>query len=100
MCILNNRALKKYIGYVVDVDNVIFKPLFAASIMGMVTIFSYKFLYSIIEINAAAVILAIILAVIVYFVCLLLTKTVGEEELVMIPKGRTLIELLKRFKML
>jgi len=100
VCILNNIALKKHINYTIDYVNVFIKPVICAGIMSVITLAVYKLLMAIIGINAIAVLLAIFVAIIVYFFTLLLLKGITEEELYMIPKGYKLVNLLKKFGML
>ncbi len=100
VCVLNNRALKKHIRYTLDFKNVIIKPFIAAVVMAVFTIGSYKLIMTITKSNSIAVILAIIVAVMVYFITLLLLKAVTEEELKMIPKGHKIVTILKKANLL
>ena len=100
MCILNSRALTKYSGYHQEIKKTFLIPLICSLIMGVITYFAYKGLYALCKINAVAVIVAIVLAVIVYAVTLLLLKGVNEEDLLGFPKGTLLVRIAKSLHLL
>ena len=68
-------SLKKYI----------IKPLFCSVIMGISAYFAHKFILMILPINMIAVAVSIIIAAIVYFALIFLTKTLDKEDLEMFP---------------
>lgn len=100
MCLLNQMALKHYIGYDQEVKYTFLIPAAAAAIMGVVAFLVYRVVYLVIHMNAIATLLAIPAAVLVYGVALILMKGLTEEELYMFPKGTMLIQLLRRFRLL
>lgn len=100
VCILNNIALRKYINYSMDFINVIVKPFLAAIIMAVITLVTYKLFMNITNMNSISTILAILFAMVVYFVMLLLFKSISEDELNMIPKGYIIVNLCKKMKLL
>ena len=57
-------------------------------------------MYKLTASNTISCILAICVAVPVYAVVLLLIKGVGEDEIRMLPKGASLVVLLKKFHLL
>ena len=50
--------------------------------------------------NAAAILPAILVAVVLYFFLLLRFHAIGEEDFAMLPKGRLIVRLLKKIRWL
>ncbi len=100
VCILNSNAIYKYIRYRQEIVKTFVLPLVAAMIMGAVALGVYYLLYITTGINILACLIAIFVAVVIYGLSLLLVRGVGEEELLMLPKGKSIISLLKRFGLL
>ena len=100
MCLLNQLALKHYIGYEQEAKETFIIPAVSATIMGVVTYFVYKGIYFVIHINAIAALVSIIVAVCVYAVVLLRLHGLTEEELYSFPKGTVIIRYLRRFHLL
>lgn len=72
------------------------KPLFATALMVVATLGSYALL-SMLDLNFRIVtLLSVMVAVIVYFLTLLLTKTLKEEDYDSIPGGAKLLRLFKK----
>lgn len=64
---------------------IILKPLFSSVIMGFVTYYSYVISYGIFNRQSFAFITSVILSIISYLLMLILTKTLDEKEIKMIP---------------
>lgn len=88
--ILNYLALRKYAGVSLDVKSIFVTPFYSALIMGAGAIASYKLFFLITSSNAVSTMLAIMVAVVVYFVTIFLTGAITREEIVMIPKGEAI----------
>ena len=66
--------------------------------MGVVVFFCYRALVSLIGIDGSRVILAgvpIALGAAVYFVCVVLMKSITHEDCLLLPKGEKIAKLLK-----
>ena len=100
MCIFNQVALRRYIGYEQEAKQTFLIPAAASAVMGVATFIVYKGVYFVLHINAIATLLAIIVAVVVYAVALLKFHGMTEEELYSFPKGTTLSMYLKRFHLI
>lgn len=100
VCILNAVAVYRYIGYRQEIFKTFILPVLASVIMGLAAMGVYKALFLLIKNNAVSCIFAICVAVFVYVAALLLVRGVGEEELIMMPKGRRIINLLKKIHLL
>lgn len=100
ICILNWYQIAKNINYKQEIVRTFIIPLFSAGIMGGIAYLVYKFVIMIIKSNAIATILALCVAVPVYFICLLLLKGVTERELEGMPKGGFLVRVAKKLHLL
>ena len=100
VCILNWMSIGEILDYKQEIKTTFLIPLAASLIMGGLSFGLYKLIYLIIPVNAAAVIIALIFAVIVYFAALLLLKGVTEEELKAFPKGDVLVSIARKLTLL
>lgn len=100
MCVLNARALTKYSGYQQEYIKTFAIPAICSLIMGLFTFFIYKGIFALCHINAVALFVAIIFAIIIYAVLMLLFKGLTEEELKRFPKGQLLISLAQKVHLL
>jgi stage V sporulation protein B len=70
------------------------KPLIASALMGGAAWAVYGLVFRVIARNAVALILAIAVAVVVYFAMLLLMRTITKDDLALMPKGEQIGRLL------
>ena len=94
--LLNYRGLRKYADVSLDLGSIFIRPLYASLIMGAAAVGVYKLVYMLHPGNLTATGLAIISAVIVYFVMVFLTKAVTREELALVPKGEMIYRIAVR----
>ncbi|MBE5852195.1 MAG: polysaccharide biosynthesis protein [Lachnospiraceae bacterium] len=99
MCILNSRAVNKYLEYKENVMQTFVRPFFAAACMGAVA-YGVYFVFALMMDERIALIPALLVAVIVYFIFVIKFRAVTEEELRAIPKGTKLVVAAKRLKLL
>ncbi len=85
--ILNYIALRKYADVKINIGGVFIKPLIASLIMGAGAYAAYNLFFMLTSSNALSVLLAIIIAVIIYFVAVFMTGALSREEVALIPKG-------------
>ena len=95
MCILNARALKREAAYHQEVEKTFLIPAVAAVVMGVVALIIY-FLCNLVMSQNIAVIIALIVAVVVYGVSLLKFGGLSQEEILALPKGSTLLSLFQK----
>jgi len=100
MCVLNQRAVRKAVGYRQEVKRTFFIPGFAALLMGAVAWASYEGLLMLTSSPRISVVIAILVAAAVYFFLLLLFRGVSEEELRGFPKGHLLVKLAKKCRLM
>ena len=95
MCVLNARSLRREVSYHQEVRKTFLIPSIAAMIMGVAAFVSYSLCNFWINQNIA-VIIALIIAVIVYGVALLKLGGLSPEEILSLPKGSTLLSLFRK----
>lgn len=90
MVLLNDRAMRKYMGHRNPWMSAYLYPLVASIPMGLVAGGVYYGLYALIHINIICLGVSVIFAVAVYFVVYLFVSRPTEEELSALPGGRYL----------
>ncbi|MBR5712580.1 MAG: polysaccharide biosynthesis protein [Lachnospiraceae bacterium] len=99
VCVLNWRAVGRFLEYKQEIRTTFLMPLCASIFMGISTRCLYDFLHLKLSASVSCVI-SIIFAVPVYFAALVALKGVTKEELLRMPKGNILVKLLTKFKLL
>ncbi len=100
MCVLNQRAVRRAVGYRQEIIGTFLIPGFAALLMGAFAWASYESLLMLTSSPRISVVIAIVLAAVVYFALLLLFRGITEEELLGFPKGRLLVKLAKKCRLM
>lgn len=100
MCVLNDRALKKYLGYKNPWRSAYFVPILASIPMGIVAVAVYKLVYAVIGSNFISMIPSIVLAIVVYFVGYLVVAKPKREDLAALPGGTRLAQAAQKLKIL
>ena len=100
MCVLNDRALKKYLGYKNPWRSAYFVPILASIPMGIVAVVVYKLVYVVIGSNFISLIPSIALAMVVYFVGYLVVAKPKKEDLAALPGGIRLAQAAQKLKIL
>lgn len=100
MCVLNDRALKKYLGYKNPWRSAYFVPILASIPMGIVAVVVYKLVYAVIGSNFISLIPSIALAMVVYFVGYLVVAKPKKEDLAALPGGTRLAQAAQKLKIL
>ena len=100
MCVLNDRALKKYLGYKNPWRSAYFVPILASIPMGIVAVAVYKLVYAVIGSNFISLIPSIVLAIVVYFVGYLVVAKPKKEDLAALPGGTRLAQDAQKLKIL
>ena len=100
MAVLNQLAVRKAIGYKQEIMRTFVMTFVSSIIMGAVAFGVYKLVLLGVKSMRLAVIPAIIIAIPVYFVVIILTRAVTAEELADLPKGRLLVKVAKKFRLI
>lgn len=90
---LNYRAMCKYAETKIDLVGTFIRPLIASGLMGVVTLLTYKVGMMVLGRNSIATLAAIMVAVVVYFFMIFVTKTMNREDALMLPGGRKIVKL-------
>lgn len=100
VCLLNQRALRKYIDYKQDIKTTFVMPMVCSVIMGVITFLVYHGLYKFIHINRLVTPITLIVAGFSYFASLLFLHVIDEQTLLSMPKGAVLVKLAKKLHLL
>ncbi len=100
MCLLNQWSVRKSLAYRQEYMSTFLLPILSAVVMGAVAWGSYEACYSLCKSSVISVAIAIVLAVLVYFVMILRTGAVSEDELQKIPRGGTLLRLARKLHLM
>lgn len=92
--------LSKNVSIKLSFKKYILKPLGCSLIMGICAFFVHKAILYITGINIIAVILAILIAVIVYALMIIVTNSLTKDEMEMLPMGAKLYSALKKIKLI
>lgn len=100
VCILNAYAMKKYMHYRQEIYHTFVLPAICSVIMGVATRLIYLGCMHVYPSVWLSTMIAIFCAVVIYFVFLLLSGAISEEELQVVPKGNTIIAIAKKCNLL
>ena len=100
MCVLNQWAVRRAVGYRQEIVKTFVIPVFASAFMGATAWAIYEGLYMVTKSMRISVIPAIVIAAVVYFVMLILMRGITEQELRSFPKGYLLVKVAKKCRLL
>lgn len=100
VCVLNWIGIGKHAAYRQEVRTTFLMPALCAAVMGAVAYITYHGAYIVIPKNTVALLLSMAVALFCYGSLLIVTRTVSEEELLGFPKGRSLVRILKKIRLL
>ena len=100
MCVLNQWAVRRAVGYRQEIVKTFVIPVFASAFMGAAAWAIYEGLYMVTKSMRISVIPAIVIAAVVYFVMLILMRGITEQELRSFPKGYLLVKVAKKCRLL
>lgn len=100
MCLLNGRSVKKYLNYKQEWVRTYVAPGAAALFMGAAAFGTYYGMHLVISSNLVCLAAAVLIAVIVYFVLVIKFGGLREEDLMSLPKGRSLLGVARKLRLL
>ena len=100
MCVFNAISLKKHLKYSQEMGRTFVKPILAAMVMGIAAFLIYQVLYALTSVNIVALAVAVVIAVLLYFVLVIRLGAVTAEELRSMPKGHLLLKAAKKMKLI
>lgn len=98
MCVLNGISIYRTIGFKQEYKNTFIKPVLASAVMACVALTVYNISYQALKMNAVSLLIAVGVAIPVYFSAVMRFKVVKEAELRNLPKGHMLVKLAKKLK--
>lgn len=98
--VLNWRTLRRELGYVQELDCTFLRIGLCTVFMAVLSLLTYRGMFFITKSNAISLCVAIFLAIVIYFVMLLLFRALEEEELLDMPKGALLVRIAKKLHLL
>lgn len=96
MCFLNGHSVRKYLKYRQDLVGTYLLPLLAALFMGAAAWGVYYGMKLLVPSNLVCLAAAVLIAVLVYFVLVIKFGGLTEEEMLGLPKGRSLLALARK----
>ena len=99
MCVLNARAVRKYLDYQEDMKQIFIKPFLAAAFMGLVAWFVFMGCDLLMD-SRIALIPTLAIAIIVYFIFIIKFGAVTETEMKAVPSGTKLIRAAKKLHLM
>lgn len=98
--VLNWRTLRRELGYVQELDRTFLRIGLCTVFMAVLALLTYRGMFFITKSNAISLCVAIFLAIVIYFVMLLLFRALEEEELLDMPKGALLVRIAKKLHLM
>ena len=100
MCVLNQRAVRKYLDYKQDMKKIFILPFLASVIMGIVAYFVYKLLFAVLKSNAVSLLISVAIAAFVYGVLILKLRVLNKDDILAMPKGKKLAGILAKLHLI
>lgn len=100
ICIFNAISIRNKLLYRQEILRTYIMPLICSLLMGVFVFISYKFVDIFIRSNLISTLLPMIVALFTYPILLILTRTLRKEEILHMPKGRKIVGILTRFKLI
>lgn len=100
MCVLNQRAVRKYLDYKQDMKKIFALPFLASVIMGIVAYFAYKLLFSALKSNVVSLLISVAIAAFVYGVLILKLGVLNKDDILAMPKGKKLAGILAKLHLI
>ncbi len=109
MCIMNGLSMRHKLGYIQEVKHTFVLPAISALIMGLfswVINYAGRYIYMASHAtlswfsNAIILVIDLIVSVLIYLMLLVKLKAVDEQALLELPKGRLLLRVCKKIKLL
>ena len=100
MCVLNQRAVRKYLDYKQDMKKIFALPFLASVIMGIVAYFVYKLLFAVLKSNAVSLLVSVAIAAFVYGILILKLGVLNKDDILTMPKGKKLAGILAKLHLI
>ena len=100
VCILNWRAIRRYLNYRQEVKTTFLLPILCSAVMAVFAALIYYGIHLAIASNTVCVAAAVLGAVCIYGLLILRLRVVSEEELKEMPMGRTIFKAGRKMKLI
>ena len=100
MAVLNQLAVRRAIGYVQEIETTFIKPFASSAVMCLASYGVYRLILLSGCDERIAVIPAVAIAVPIYFLFLIILRSVNEKELKALPGGTRIVRILKKVHLL
>ena len=98
--VLNGLRIQIETGYRQEWMRTFFMPTLCSAVMAVISYFLYLGLHTVTSSVLISLCVTIVVAVIIYFVLMILTRTLNEKELYDLPMGGRIVRLAKKFSLL
>jgi len=98
--VLNGLRIRIETGYRQEGLRTFIMPVLCSGVMAVIAYFLYQGLHTVTKSVLISLIITIFVAVVIYFVLMIITKTLSEKELYDLPMGGRLVRLAKKLHLL
>lgn len=100
MCILNSRSIRKNLYYKQEIIKTFLMPFICAGVMGIIVYMVYC--YTSVKTNSRLMqtAISILVGAPVYAILLIVTKTITKNEILQMPMGRMMVNILQKVRLL
>ena len=100
MCILNARSIRIKLNYKQEMMKTFLMPFICSGIMGIAAYISYILVSRFSSSRALLILVPMTVAVPVYVILSIVTMTITKNEILQMPKGRVIVRILQRLRLL
>lgn len=98
--VLNWRYIARKYSYRQEIIKTFILPFLASVVMGILCAGVYFGMHKLLHSNLLATLIAIIISMVAYFLLLVFMHAISEKEILMLPKGEKLLQMLKKLHLL
>jgi len=100
MCVLNARSIRRNLSYKQELIKTYLMPFICAGLMGIVVYIVYTFVLRFSSSRVMLTLIPIMVGAPVYAILLIGTKTISKNEILQMPKGRKIVNILQKVRLL
>mgnify|MGYP000864851319 FL=1 len=100
MCVLNARSIRRNLSYKQELIKTYLMPFICAGLMGIVVYIVYTFILRFSSSRVILTLIPIMVGAPVYAILLIGTRTISKNEILQMPKGRKIVNILQKVRLL
>ena len=100
MCVLNARSIRRNLSYKQEFIKTYLMPFICAGLMGIVVYIVYTFILKFSSSRVILTLIPIMVGAPVYAILLIGTRTISKNEILQMPKGRKIVNILQKVRLL